>query len=191
MSSRTAPDTGSIYQLKITLKDIRPPIWRRIQVPGLITLHELHLIIQKAMGWWNCHLHQFLIGNVYYLESDPETSPEDIDECKAVLSQVVRREKAKFLYEYDFGVDWQHDILAEEIIDPEPDKQYPICCAGKRACPPEDCGSIPGYYNLLEAVRDANHPEHEELLEWVGGEYDPEVFDINEVNHDLQLFRKG
>ena len=86
MTSRTTTDTGSIYQLKITLNDIKPPIWRRIQVPGLITLHELHLIIQKVMGWWNCHLHQFLIGNVYYLEPDPKTSPEDVDECKAILS---------------------------------------------------------------------------------------------------------
>lgn len=190
MSANLTPSKDSIYQLKITLREIRPPIWRRIQVPGTITFHELHLIIQRAMGWWNEHLHQYIINNVYYLEPDPDTSPEDIDERKAVLAQVVRREKAKFLYEYDFGDDWLHDILVEKLMNPEPGKQYPICCAGKRACPPEDCGGPWGYYNLLEAVGDPSHPEHEELLEWVGGEYDPEAFDLNEVNEELKPFRK-
>jgi len=190
MSANLTPSKDSIYQLKITLREIRPPIWRRIQVPGTITFHELHLIIQRAMGWWNEHLHQYIINNVYYLEPDPDTSTEDIDERKAVLAQVVRREKAKFLYEYDFGDDWLHDILVEKLMNPEPGKQYPICCAGKRACTPEDCGGPWGYYNLLEAVGDPSHPEHEELLEWVGGEYDPEAFDLNEVNEELKPFRK-
>lgn len=98
--------------------------------------------------------------------------------------------KAKFLYEYDFGDGWLHDILVEKLMDPGPGKQYPICCAGKRAGPPEDCGGPWGYYNLLEAIGDPSHPEHEDLLEWVGGEYDPEAFDLNEVNKGLKPFRK-
>ena len=93
MSSSATVSTGQIYQLKITLREIRPPIWRRIQVPGVITLHELHLIIQEVMSWWNYHLHQFIIDGVYYTEPDPDASPEDVDERKAILAKTVRREK--------------------------------------------------------------------------------------------------
>ena len=102
------------------------------------------------------------------------------------LQQVVSRVKDKLIYEYDFGDSWEHELLVEKILPLEEGKRYPVCLTGKRACPPEDCGGIWGYASLLEAIRDPEHPEHEEMVDWVGGEFDPEAFDLDEVNRELQ-----
>ncbi len=175
----------TIYQLKITLKDIRPPIWRRVQVPSSTTLSQLHLIIQAAMGWWNCHLHQFSIQGIDYGEPQPEYGLDLRDEKRVKLNQVVQQEKSKFLYLYDFGDSWEHSILVEKVLPREPEVSYPLCVKGKRACPPEDCGGPWGYAEFLEAIQDPEHPEHESFVEWIGGEFNSEACDLHEINQRL------
>jgi hypothetical protein len=174
-----------IYQLKITLKRIKPPIWRRILVESDTTLEKLHSIIQIAMGWMDGHLHQFIAGEKTYGEPHEDNTFEVIDERRVRLSQVVKREKARFVYEYDFGDGWQHEILVEKISAPEPDQVYPICVKGKRSCPPEDVGGPWGYANFLEAIENEDHPEHEDYLDWIDGSFDPEEFDLEAVNASL------
>ncbi len=180
-----------IYQIKVKLRDIRPPIWRRIQVHDNITLHKLHEILQVVMGWENYHLHEFESdGQRYGLPQDKFSDPLDfydktINERKVKLSEVIHAEKVKFLYTYDFGDNWEHELLVEKIIEAEKGKRYPICVTGKRACPPEDCGGPWGYYDLLEALEHPDDPESRELLEWAG-EFDPEEFDLDEINSCLK-----
>ena len=186
-SKKASP--GPIYQLKITLRGSKPPIWRRVQVPGDITLYKLHQVIQVAMGWDDEHLHQFTADGIDYGESAPEWGMEVKSERRAHLNQVAPAEKARFTYEYDFGDSWDHEILVEKILPPEAGVHYPNCIKGKRACPPEDCGGIWGYEELVAAIRDPEHPEHEEMLEWVGEDFDPEEFDLEEINAELQHIR--
>lgn len=178
-----------VYQMKVTLEDISPPIWRRIQVTNDTTLDKLHRILQMIMGWSNYHLHEFVIGEVSYSVPDKESMFEVKNEKNVRLSQVVSKEQTKFSYIYDFGDYWRHKILIEKILPLEPDTQYPICIKGKRSCPPEDCGGVGGYYDFLQTIQDPNHPEHDETLEWVGGSFDPEAFDIDEINRELEKIR--
>jgi len=178
-----------IYQLKVTLRHIRPPIWRRIQVRSDVALLKLHRILQEVMGWYDSHLHQFLIGGEYYATRSLELDgfgPPIISERSARLEDVISGPKMKFRYEYDFGDGWEHEILVEKVLPPAEGVRYPVCVAGARACPPEDCGGPWGYAELLEAIRDPNHKEHEEMLEWVGGGFDPEAFDLEEINRALR-----
>jgi hypothetical protein len=183
---RTRRKSGyAVYRLKITLKHFKPPIWRRVLVTSDITLNDLHWIIQVAMGWTNSHLHQFRIGPAYY--SDPAFGLDGVrDECQTELGDVITREKLRFVYEYDFGDGWQHEILVEKILPAEAGETYPKCMAGQRACPPEDCGGVWGYGHFLEAIRHPDHPEHEDMLEWIGGSFDPEQFDLEHVNKRLR-----
>ena len=180
-----------IYQIKVTLNDSKPPIWRRILVRSDITLAKLHRIIQAVMGWADYHLHQFIVGRTYYGVPHPDYGGfvEMRDESRVRLNRIVPGERFKFRYEYDFGDSWLHTLLVEKILPPEPGQQYPVCIKGKRACPPEDVGGIWGYYGFLEATQNPDHPEHEEYLEWVGGEFDPEAFDLDEVNRALRALR--
>ncbi|NTV64391.1 MAG: plasmid pRiA4b ORF-3 family protein [Oscillochloris sp.] len=182
---RKAAAPARIYQLKITLKDSKPPIWRRVEVSDSVTLGKLHDIIQTAMGWGDCHLHMFTLGLVSYGVPDPSYDEDVRDERRAKLNQLLTEPKQKLSYEYDFGDSWTHVVLLEQVREPEPGVRYPRCTAGKRACPPEDCGGIWGYADFVEAVTDPEHPEHDELLEWAGGEFDPELFDLDEVNAAL------
>ncbi len=180
-----------IYQLKVTLHYSKPPIWRRVLVPGNITLGDLHFVIQIAMGWSNSHLHQFMVGNVYY--SDPAFELDLYgdrvhNESRVTLMRLVSGEKFKFRYEYDFGDSWLHDILVEKILPPDPEQELPVCVKGARACPPEDVGGIWGYYTFLEALQNPEHPAHTDYKEWFGGEWDAEAFDLNEVNERLRAF---
>jgi hypothetical protein len=180
--------SGAIYQFKVVLKDSNPPIWRRVQVPDC-TLGELHQVLQAVMGWEYYHLHQFIIRGDYYGTLGPEErlwDEEMHDEEGTSISQVVKgRRKVRFTYEYDFGDSWQHEIVLEKTLEPEGQFNYPRCIDGERACPPEDCGGVWGYAELLEAIRDPKHVSHEEMLEWIGGRFDPEKFDLNAVNRDL------
>jgi hypothetical protein len=178
-----------IYQLKITLKGSKPPIWRRIEVADTVTLARLHQILQVTMGWSDYHLHQFVIEGISYGVPDPDDEQEVRDGRKVKLNQLLSASKQTLVYEYDFGDGWEHQVVLEKAITPEPDVIYPRCTAGKRACPPEDCGGIWGYVSFLEAIADANHPEHDESLEWVGGSFDPEQFDSEEVNQELRRAR--
>jgi hypothetical protein len=187
MASKKKPKKPKdVYQIKISLESIRPPIWRRLEVFSDTTLEKLHLIFQLAMGWANYHLHQFTIEGDEYGQPDPDYDFEMENEKKVKLSQVVPMEKFKFSYEYDFGDNWQHTVLVEKILPEEKGKHYPNCSKGKRACPPEDVGGAWGYADFLEALTDAKHPDHEDMLEWIGGEFDPEEFDIKYVNERLR-----
>jgi len=178
--------TPVVYQMKVTLKGIKPPIWRRIQVASTTTLTQLHRVIQRVMGWEGSHLYQFVVGGVEYSDPNMLEEMEGEDARRVTLATLVRGEKDTFLYEYDFGDSWEHELLVEKVLPPEVGKRYPVCLTGKRACPPEDCGGIWGYAGFLEAIHDPQHPEHEEMVEWVGGEFDPDAFDLDEVNRELQ-----
>jgi hypothetical protein len=186
MSRATRATPRVVYQIKVTLKGSKPPIWRRMQVTSETTLVKLHRIRQRVMGWEGSHLYQFVIGGIVY--GDPGMLGElDVEDARTVtLDTLVRGEKSKFLYEYDFGDSWEHELLVEKILPQEEGKRYPLCLTGKRVCPPEDCGGIWGYVDFLEAIRDPKHPEYEEMLAWVGGEFDPDAFDLEEVNTELQ-----
>ncbi len=180
-----------VYQLKVTLKYSQPPIWRRIQVKSDITLAKLHRILQATMGWYDSHLHQFKVRGTYYGVPDPGFGfgPEMKNEKTVKLSQIAPGEKSRFIYEYDFGDSWEHDIMVEKVLPPEEGVRYPICIKGKRACPPEDVGGMWGYVSFLEAIQDPNHPEHEEMLEWMEEDFDPEAFDLDAVNQELERIR--
>ncbi len=179
---------GQVYQLKITLRDTKPPVWRRLQVKDC-TLAKLHAIIQTCMGWEGYHLHEFEIGDERY--GDPRQWQGEMEvgnEGKVKLSRLVAHGVKKFSYVYDMGDNWDHTIQVEKVlpVEAEPGVRYPRCIAGKRACPPEDCGGPWGYGEFVEAIQNPQHEQHEELLEWVGGEFDPEAFDIEAVNEALR-----
>ena len=176
-----------VYQLDIRLAYIEPPIWRRMVVPGQVTLFSLHRMLQVVMGWENYHLHQFIVGTTHYGEPDPEDEYEMRDDRRVRLRGIAREEGASFIYEYDFGDGWRHAITVEDIQPLNESLLVPRCLDGARACPPEDCGGIGGYAHLLEALRDRRHPEHRELRAWVGKHYDPEVFSLPQVNSALAL----
>jgi len=172
----------TVYQLRIALKDVRPPIWRRVQVKDC-SLGKLHQVIQTAMGWTDSHLHSFEVGRERFGEPDPEL--EQSSELRMSLGRIVEAGFTKFSYVYDFGDNWGHTIAVEKTLEAEAGVRYPRCLAGKRACPPEDCGGPWGYGDLLKAIQDPKHSEHEEMMEWAGGTFDPEQFDIETVNQKL------
>jgi len=187
-------DLTRIYQLKIALPYIKPAIWRRLEAPGNMTFHDLHDAIQIAMGWENCHLWMFNVGET---EVSPESEQFDFpgrprarSAASTILDDMLTGRCMKFDYEYDMGDSWTHEIEVEKILSARPDVQYPRCTGGERACPPEDCGGFPGYFNLLEAIADPKHPEHNEMVEWVGEEWNPEAFDLDAVNKSLQPRRR-
>lgn len=189
VAANKIPKRGAqeIYQLKITLKRSKPPIWRRVQVRSEITLARLHDVIQIAMGWTDSHLHQFLVHGEAYSQPDfemDELNPEVSDENNVPLWRLVGL-RDSFVYEYDFGDDWEHVIVVEKVLPVGEGILYPRCLAGKRACPPEDVGGIWGYQDFLIAINNPTHPEHREMLEWVGGAFDPAAFDLADVNLGL------
>ena len=179
-----------VYQFKVTLKDIFPPIWRRIQVPKTYSFWDLHVAIQDAMGWLDYHLHLFKIINP---ETDKfvEIGIPDDDEfddkypCIAGWDTPIKHYFArcgdKADYEYDFGDCWEHEIVLEEIVEKELHKKYPLCLDGKRACPPEDCGGVPGYQDLLQTIKNPANEEYEDIMNWLGGSFNPDYFDPQEV----------
>jgi len=186
MTAKKSPKNQTVYQIKITLKRIRPPIWRRVQVLSSTTLEEFHLIIQEAMGWCGGHLHVFTIDDVDYGEPDPQFDFDILSQENVKLDQAFDGEKSKFTYTYDFGDDWEHEILLEKELPYSSDIKYPRCITGKRACPPEDCGGPWGYAELLEIMANPSHPEYEERMEWMDESFDPNSFDVEEVNLALQ-----
>lgn len=174
-----------VYQLHISLNNIEPNIWRRILVPSEITLDILHITIQKVMGWEDEHLHLFIDGNKQYGTHEPdwdELGADHGDESVVQLKQVLSAPDQTLLYEYDFGDSWLHTIKLEEIKSVEEVENSPFCLEGERTCPPENCGGIPGYYNLLEIMADPKHEEYEDTLLWLGSQFDPDAFDLNEIN---------
>ena len=191
-----AKTVESILQIKITLKGSKPPIWRRVLVPASSTLTQLHSVIQEAMGWWDCHLHGFRIGDERYTIPEPGggfmgMDQGEIDERKVRLHHVLGAKGATAIYDYDFGDDWEHQVTVEKISMPESGVAYPVCVAGKRRCPPEDCGGVYGYYDLLAALKDPAHERHQELTEWIGSVPDPEAFLLEEANERLTSLQKA
>jgi hypothetical protein len=189
------PQSGAlVYQLKITLRDVsKPPVWRRVLVRAGITLRDLHEVIQQAMGWENYHMHAFSTGWQEFGSPDPELG--HASDKRARLSEVLTVPGDRLRYTYDFGDDWAHDIVLEETRPAEPTEAYPICMAGKGACPPEDCGGAWGYANLKEILASPSDEEHEEMLDWLGlgtaAEFDPGKLSIDEVNDRLGRLAKA
>jgi hypothetical protein len=181
-----------LYQIKVTLNGARPPIWRRLLAPSSYSLKDLHDMLQVAMGWTDSHLHQFVAGETIYGQPDAEFGTETINEKRVRLDEVLRTEKDAMIYEYDFGDGWEHKIVLEKVLGNAAEEAIPSCIAGARACPPEDCGGVWGYANLLKVIGDSSHAEHEEMLEWVGEGFDPERFDASDVNGVLaRMKRRG
>jgi hypothetical protein len=183
-----------IYQIKVTLLDTRPPIWRRLLVPASLTLEQLHDVLQLAMGWQNCHMHEFRIGQKRFGRPDPNERlmgmPITASESAARLSRVLGKAGAKAVYTYDFGDSWEHGITVEKVLAPEPGRAYPACVDGKRQGPPEDCGGVYGFYDLLETIGNPDHEQYAETMEWLDEDFDPEAFSVDEVNRRLAYLHR-
>jgi hypothetical protein len=191
---RLVEETGGapIYQLKITLKWSKPPIWRRVLVRAAMRLDRLHQVIQLVMPWTNSHLHQFGVGRTFYGMPDPDSVDmgfETLNEKRYALADLVPAAKKKFIYEYDFGDGWEHEVTVEKILPPDPAFKHPTCLGGANACPPDDCGGMGGYYDLLQKLADPKHPEHDDLKEWIGGGWDPAQFDLGCTNKMLKRLK--
>jgi hypothetical protein len=176
------------YLLKIRLMDIEPEIWRRFVVPSDITLDRLHDVIQIVMGWEDYHMHEFIIGKKRYTEiREPEE--QAFEEGLFSLGDLMKQKGRYFDYRYDFGDGWEHEITLEQSRYLNPQLQAPIeCLEGERACPPEDVGGVPGYYDLCEAMKTPGHEEYESSEDWYGGEFESEAYDPEEVNYELMKY---
>ncbi len=192
MISATEPTAGNgnapIYQLKVVLLGSEPPVWRRLQVPGDATLDWLHAVLQVAIGWTNSHLHAFMVGADRYSDTrhhfaEYEGEPEILDARKFTLRQIAPRAQDAFGYEYDFGDSWEHEITVEKILPPAAaSATTALCLDGARACPPEDCGGVWGYTNLLKILKNRKHPEHKTMKEWLGRAFAAAAFDVGKTN---------
>ncbi|MCD6543421.1 MAG: plasmid pRiA4b ORF-3 family protein [Flavobacteriaceae bacterium] len=175
-----------IFQIKISLDNAKPSIYRTILIEPDTNFVDFHDIIQIAMGWDDYHLHQFETGDYTIAEPDEFMDIESIDPSSLTINEVLKKIGDKIKYEYDFGDGWAHTIQLEKIIPYQLNKNYPTCIRGKRACPPEDCGGIWGYENMREIIKDKKHPEYRKTIEWVGIDFDPDYFDIEYVNETLE-----
>lgn len=168
---------GRMYLLRIRLLEIEPEIWRRFVVPGIITLDRLHDVIQIVMGWMDSHLHEFTIGKKRYTEY-PESREDGLECGRYRLGDLIKKNGRSFIYLYDFGDSWEHELVLEDSRYLDPELHFPIVCLeGERACPPEDVGGVSRYEEFCKAMNDPRHEEHESYMEWIGGSYDPERFD--------------
>ena len=185
MAIGIAHPARDIYQLKIVLSEVKPLIWRRVLVQSDVTLAQLHTILQTVMEWENYHLHEFHIGGLRIGAPDPDAPRTLINEKKVRLLDVLGKAGAKGMYMYDFGDGWEHNIVVEKILMPEPGVAYPVCVTGKRRGPPEDSGGPFGYVNLLEILGNPKHEEHKAMREWTGRDFDAETFSADDVNRRL------
>ena len=183
---RPRSPSGSVFQLKVTLLDTKPPIWRRVLVDGSATLDHLHEVIQAAFGWWNYHLHEFEVGGTRYGAPDPDEDwgEPPRDERRTRLDAIAGV-GSSFRYMYDFGDGWDHRVVVEKVLPASSGAAVPACVDGRRACPPEDCGGTWGYRELLEILADPDHPEHDERREWLGRPLDPDAFDPDAFEGNL------
>ena len=180
-----------IMQFKVVLADVKPQVWRRIQVPSTYTFWDLHVAIQDAMGWLDYHLHEFSFrgeeGEVVNIGIPDDDSFDDrsvIPGWETSIAEYFGPSSKEALYEYDFGDDWKHIVTFEKRLPADPATKYPVCIEGKRRCPPEDCGGAYGYARMLRILANPKHEEHEDTLTWVGGTYDPKAFDPRAVRFD-------
>ena len=189
-----------IHVLRITLEWLEPAIWREVAVASDTTLAQLHEVIQIVMDWDDYHLHKFVLGRRHRRRGaqvpDPrvfvprfgkfsEVDMDGEDEGEVTLAQLCPKVGGVLTYEYDFGDSWEHLVEVRQITAADDVVVYPICLAGARAGPPEDCGGAPGYYRLVEVVADPKHEDHAELVDWLGEAFDPEAFDLDLVNEML------
>ncbi len=179
------PFGPTVHVLKVTLREVKPAVWRRVVVRSETPLSKFARILEAVMGWEGYHLHMFDVGGVLFGEPD-EDSDYVLDERHATVKHVLPRMKSKLRWDYDFGDGWEHDLIVETIESPQDRMRYPACLAGKRACPPEDCGGVPGYEELLVVLADPNHPEHEHMVSWVPAGFDPAVFDLLAANRRMR-----
>lgn len=192
---------GITYQLKISLIDIKPSIWRRIIVPPNITFFKLHKIIQATFNWQDYHIFNFDFGDAVVCLPDPEYSlgefygsgVEELNAKKVKIDRLFTKDKT-FIYEYDLGDSWKHEIVVEEILESDQDVKFSRCTEGERHRPPEEVGGIGGYKNFLEAINNPNHPDYDDMLVWVekdtgGRKFDPEYFYLNEINRAFLKIR--
>ena len=184
------------YQLRIALRRTKPPIWRRVLVPPSMHLDTLHHLIQVVMGWEDSHLHMFHKGKRRYSRPGPwdndwreSATSRHLDERRHRISQLLKREKDWMTYMYDFGDSWEHKITLQKILPYDPTVRLPACTGGRRQCPPEDCGGVWGYHEMLDALKDPNAPDHEDMSEWIGELFDPEVFSPQAVDMVLGKMR--
>jgi len=186
----TSNGRGSAMQLKLSLRGVsKPPVWRRLLVPTDMRLDRLHDVIQTSMGWTDTHLHVFSTAAGDYGVPDPELGFRN--ERNARLGQFLTQQGDRIQYAYDFGDGWEHDIVLEKRLDPDPEAQLPTCLAGKGACPPEDCGGASGYADVKEIVADPRREDHDEMLDWLGlesaEEFEPAACDLVEINEALDM----
>jgi len=172
-----------IYCFQISLPGTDPLVWRKVMVPGLFTLEALNSVFQLVMGWQMKHLYDFQIGNERYSETDDflEVQPKSV---AASIASAVGSKKS-FFYTYDFGDDWRHEVIVEDILSRKSEMNYPICIGGENACPPEDCHGVHSYEDLKKIISDPKHEEYREMMEWLGGFFDPKSFDPNRINRDM------
>lgn len=183
----------SCYQIRISLKDSPLPIWRRLLVQSDLTLDVVHEVFQIAMGWWDTHLYDFQVAGRHFGDlstSDGDDEVEDSGEFS--LQDVLKKVGDKLQYDYDFGDSWSHEVILEKILQSGKydDGSWAKCLHGKRAGPPEDCGGIHGFTELIAAAEDPLHPQRKELLDWVGCDYNPDAFDARTVNLRLILLQQ-
>jgi hypothetical protein len=172
-----------LYLLHVRLAEIEPPIWRRLTVPGMRTLHALHGVLQAAMGWQDYHLYQFQIGETRYEAPDPQDrDPTVLDPRAVTLDELALEQGSRFQYTYDFGDDWHHDLTVEGVVPLPREVLLPVCLGGARASPPEDCGGVGGYDELVAALRRPKSAAAREYCEWLGRVYDPEELDLAAIN---------
>jgi hypothetical protein len=182
------PPGQSVFRLRIQLEVVRPEVWRRVLVPGAVRLSKLADMLCATMGWKNHHLHQFRTADALYGMHVEEWDDDEIDE-KSVSVLNAFRDERRFFFDYDFGDSWTHGVLVEDLSWGNHALKFAVCLDGQNACPPEDVGGVGGYEDFLEAISDPEHQEHERLLDWVGGSYDPTAFDLASVNAELQRIR--
>ena len=190
---------NEILQLKITLYETKPVIWRRLQVHQDMTFFELHIAIQIAMGWTNSHLFEFSVNKTTlclpneegaFDEEGDEEGFKTIDATHATLQQFLNKPNQKFSYLYDFGDCWEHTVEVEKIVAQETWFTYPMCMDGEMNCPPEDSGGVEGFYEKLKILEDKNHPEYKEVSTWLGKKYNPELFISEKANEELRKMDK-
>jgi hypothetical protein len=181
---------NKIFQVQVVLNNSKPKIWRRLLVPSDLFLSDFHYVIQTAMGWTNSHLHQFIKDRTFYAKKmagdDLWDEMDNVDYKGIRISDMLKKEKDKILYEYDFGDGWVHTVILEKILPADKNTDYPVCIAGKMSCPPEDCGGVWGFAEMMEIVKDRAHEEYESCLEWLGEDFDPKRFDMDQVNKMLK-----
>ncbi len=182
------PPGESVFWLRIALDDVVPTVWRRLLVPGSVRLAKLHDMFQAAMGWTNSHLHSFAIGNQLYGMHFDDYPEEELDEKEVTVLQAIG-EHRRFSYEYDFGDSWGHEVVVEQATRIPGGLKFAVCIDGQNACPPEDCGGVQGYAELLEVLADPDHEDHDHFLQWVGGSFDASEFDLAAANAALQQLR--